>query len=280
MVRGVLAIACAMPACDAAQAAKVNFRLGVDQLEGDFESVDDVKLTYIPLDVSFGSVSSTFTIRIPYVRINNSGNVVMTADGPAVLGVGGPGRAPFQTSDADESESGLGDIILREETFFLRTGRGKTPALSLVLDVKLPTADEEKGLGTGERDWGAGLNYVQPLSIHWRLLVNATRRFMKDPDGINLQDRWLTGLGLEAVTSNALYRFKLDSQTPLRDDVPIYDDAGAVIGTREVDDRLLARFDWIRQKRTGGSTLFGIWAGLSDHSENLGIALSWSTGAQ
>ncbi len=210
-----LAIVCAAAACGAATAAEVDFRFAVDQMEGEFDSPDKVKVTYIPLEMSFGGQSSRFTVRIPYIRISRTGNVVMTADGPAVVGVDGPGSPPFQTSDAGRSESGLGDIILRDETFFLRTGRGRMPALSFVLDYKWATADEKKGLGTGKSEWSAGLKYVQPLSVHWRLIADGARRFMKDPDGIDFSDRWITALGLEAVTTKALFRFKFDNLPPI-----------------------------------------------------------------
>ncbi len=277
---GALAIVCAAAACGAATAAEIDFRFAVDQLEGEFDSLDKVKITHIPLEMSFGGVSSRFTIRIPYIRLTRTGNVVMTADGPAVIGVGGPGSPPFQTSAAGQSESGLGDIILRDETFFLRTGRGKTPALSLVLDYKWATADEKKGLGTGKSEWSAGLKYVQPLSVRWRLVADGARRFMKDPDGIDFSDRWITALGLEAVTTKALYRFKFYNHTPILKEVPIYDQNGMPIGIKEADDRLLGRIDWVRAKGGGGTFMLGIWGGLTDFSEEYGFALSWSTTAQ
>ncbi len=278
--RGALAIVCAAAACGAATAAHVDFRVAVEQLEGDLDSPDKVKVTYSPLEMSFGRLSSRFTIRVPYIRISRTGNVVMTADGPAVVGVGGPGRPPFQTSAAGQSESGLGDVILRDETFFLRTGRGRTPALSLVLDYKWATADEEKGLGTGKSEWSAGLKYVQPLSVHWRLVADGARRFIKDPAGIDFSDRWITALGLEAITTRALYRFKFDNQTPILKEVPIFDQNGLPIGIEEADDRLVGRFDWVRSKGGGGTFLFGLWGGLTDFSEEYGVALSWSTTAQ
>jgi hypothetical protein len=281
ILRGVLAIACAVAACGAATAAAVDFRFAVDQMQGEFDSLDKVKLTHIPLEMSFGGLSSRFTIRIPYVRLSRTGNVVLTADGPAVIGVGGPGSPQYQTSPAGASESGLGDVILRDETYFLRTGRGKTPALSLLLDYKWATADEKKGLGTGEYEWGAGINYVQPLSVRWRMLVVGIRRFMKGSTGMDFRDRWLTTLGLEAVTTKSLIRIKFENQTALLGEVPIYDSTGTWTGLfKESEDRLIGRFDWISNKGGGGTFLLGVWGGLTDFSEQYGISLSWSTIAQ
>jgi hypothetical protein len=274
------AIVCATAAAPAAGAAPVGLRFAVEQMEGEFSSLDEVRLTRAPLDMSFGNLGSQLTIQVSYLDINHTGNVVMTADGPAILGVGGPGRPPFQTSAAGGSESGFGDVILRDETFLLRTGRGRTPAVSLLLDYKWATADEGKGLGTGENDWGAGLRYAQPLSVHWRLVAGGSRRFMNSPGGLNFRDRWITALGLEAVIASALCRIVFDNQTPLLKEVPIYDSNGLPVGIHEVDDRLLGRFDWVRQRGGGGSFLLGLWGGLNDDSEEYGFTLSWSTTAQ
>ena len=123
IVRGLVAAGLVAVACVSAGAAEVQFTLGVHELEGEFEGTNELKLTHIPLDLTFGGLSSNLTIRLPYLRIDRSGNVVMTADGPVILGVGGPGRASFQSSEAGRSESGFGDIVIRDETFFLRIGQ-------------------------------------------------------------------------------------------------------------------------------------------------------------
>ena len=63
--------------------------------------------------------------------------------------------------------------------------------------------------------------------------------------------------------------------------VPVFKADGTPSGEMfEVEDRTLARFDIIRRKASGGTSVFGIWAGLNDSTEDLGFVLSWSTGAQ
>ncbi len=278
---GALVISCAAAACGSATAAAFDLSFAIEHLEGEFDGLDKVKVSQIPIEFSFGGISSRFSIRVPYIRISRTGNVVLTADGPAVIGVGGPGRPLYQTSQAGSSASGLGDIILRDETFFLRTGRGKMPALSLILDYKWATADEKEGLGTGQYEWGAGLNYVQPLSVHWRLIARGVRRDMKSPPGMNFQDRWITTLGLEVLTTKALVRIRFENQPPILKEVPIYDPTGAPTGMfKESEDRLFGRFDWITNKTGGGTFLLGLWGGLTDFSEEYGFSLSWSTTAQ
>lgn len=281
IIFAVLLIGCATVAGGAASGAQFDLDFAIEYLEGDFNSLEKTQFSQIPIDFSFGGLSSRFSVRVSYLRISRTGNVVNTADGPAVIGVGGPGKPSYQTTQAGSGASGFGDVILSDETYFLRTGRGKTPALSLLLDYKWALADEAEGLGTGQYEWGAGLNYVQPLSVHWRMTASLLRRIMKDPQGYDFQDRWISGLGLEALTTNALIRIRFENQPPILDQVPIYNPDGTPTGMfDEPEDRLFGRFDWVSGNTGGGTFLIGLWGGLNDYSEHYGFSVSWSTTAQ
>ncbi len=60
----------------------------------------------------------------------------------------GPNSTPPNASGGGE-ETGLGDIILRTKYNFLRNYGGSTPDLAFLFEVKLPTGDEKRLLGTG-----------------------------------------------------------------------------------------------------------------------------------
>jgi hypothetical protein len=45
----------------------------------------------------------------------------------------------------------------------MKAAAGNKPTLAFIADFKWATADQGEGLGTGEHDYGAGLDYVQPL---------------------------------------------------------------------------------------------------------------------
>src|SRR5882672_6096169 len=105
----LLVLAAACTAARPARALEVSF--GAQTLEGDFHGDETIRLSEAPLIIAFGGAESRFSVRIPYVRIVGTGNVTLAADGPAIVGAGGRGRAPFQTSLAGESESGTGDIL-------------------------------------------------------------------------------------------------------------------------------------------------------------------------
>ena len=60
----------------------------------------------------------------------------------------GPNSTPPDASGGGE-ETGLGDIILRTKYNFLRNSGGLTPDLAFLFEVKLPTGDAKRLLGTG-----------------------------------------------------------------------------------------------------------------------------------
>ena len=71
------------------------------------------------------------------------------------------------------AESGLGDITLDAAITLIKAEK-RSPRLLALLYSKLPTADEDKGLGTGEFDWGAGLgigNRFDNWSIYGEILA-------------------------------------------------------------------------------------------------------------
>lgn len=268
-------------ACAATEAwAGADLRYGAERYEGMFGSTEEARLTQFPVQLVFTGRESQFTLILPYARIEQTGNVTLTTDGPAVLGAGGPGRPGYQVSAAGENESGLGDIILRQESFVLRAGKGKKPFLSWVLDIKIPTADEKKGLGTGKRDWAVGLSYIQPLGKTFQILGDASYRFMGDPAGIEFDDRLRLAAGFALVVNRIGFRALVENVTPPLDTVSLFDLLGAQIGTVEVEDRRVARADLTFRSNRGGTSRFGITKGLNDSSEDLGIFLEFSSGGR
>ena len=263
-------------------AAAVDFSFGAHGSQGEFGGAENIRLYEAPLRIVVNRPTSRFILTVPWVRIERTGTVVLTADGPAVLGIdeGGAGRPSLGLGPARTTESGPGDIVLKSETYLSRAGRGRTPWLVLALDLKLSTADEDKGLGTGERDWGAGFDYVQPLGSGqvWQFLLDGTYRFTGDPEGVDLNNRIRLQTGFAAVVRRVGLRVLYERTTPLLDDVPVYSDAGAVVGTAAVDDRRAARFDVTVRSPLGGTTRIGVIKGFGDGSEDLGLLLEFSTG--
>jgi hypothetical protein len=108
---------------------------GFDFSQGDYGFTDDTEVYSIPLDLSYERGRWVGRASFSYLTIN----------GPAtIIGGGGAARPTSNT------ESGVGDVYLSGTYRFGET-LGKWN-LDATLRLKLPTADEDRGLGTGEFD--------------------------------------------------------------------------------------------------------------------------------
>lgn len=260
--------------------ASADLRLGYENFTGDFGSDFRNRLRETQLALVLTRPRSRFTIAVPWVGIDRTGNVTLSADGPIILGVGRPGRPPFQESAAGDSQGGLGDIRLTDELALVLPGKGKRPFLALVLDLKVPTADKKKGLGTGERDWGVGLSYVQPLGKVVQLLAEGVYRFMGDPAGVDFKDRPKASAGLAFVVNRTTIRALYETMRPALDEVPVFDAAGSPVGLQKIEDRQVVRADLTIRSIPGGSTRLGLTKGLNRDSGDLGVLVEFSTGAR
>lgn len=68
----------------------------------------------------------------------------------------GMGQAQQDQTIDESSQSGLGDLVL-EAGYVLMTESSSIARVRASSFIKLPTADEKKGLGTGEFDLGIGM---------------------------------------------------------------------------------------------------------------------------
>ena len=115
---------------------------GFDYSRGDYGLATDTEVLSVPLNLSYEKGSWLFDARVPWMRIV----------GPAAVVAGG-GSSPRPTAAA---ESGLGDITLGA-TWRSQHGPDATNFAATVR-TKLPTASEERGLGTGEADYSGQID--------------------------------------------------------------------------------------------------------------------------
>ena len=264
-----------------AAASGFDLSIGVERLDGEFLSDDTHLLDQAYLQFEFGATKGTrLAVKVPYVRIDRTGNVSEALGGPIILGAGGESLPPWQESDAGDRESGLGDVELRTESLLTQAGTGRKPAVILVGELKWPTADEDRGLGTGEHDWGLGLDYVQPLSKVAQLLGSAAYRFMGSPEGVDFDNRLRIQIGMAFVTQHTTWRIGGESISPVLAEVPLFDATGTAIGVAEVQDMRIARGEVAVRSSSGGSIKAYVLAGLNDSSPDIGFGLVFASKPQ
>lgn len=153
-------------ATGSAHADGFDLSVGSNYSTGTYGGDITTEIWSLPLGVGYRSGNWTFRASVPWVRIDGASSVVPGAGpllnlnpnrrGPVILP---PGQQEPEV--ARSSASGIGDAVLSASWAALQTEGGF--GLDLGARVKLPTADEDKGLGTGATDFGVSMDLFQAL---------------------------------------------------------------------------------------------------------------------
>lgn len=194
--------ACATPAIaqDGAQPAKtapkragrLSVSTGFDFSSGDYGESESTDVWYVPLNVKYEWRRRwIFRVTVPYIRVTSGGSIVTAGDVIAVASAG-----------ARETNEGIGDVMVGV-TYRLDPPRPAFPYVDLTTKLKIPTASESKGLGTGEVDTTLQIDVMKPFG---RLTPFATAafRFVGDPPDADLTDTFSASLGLDWRFAKAL----------------------------------------------------------------------------
>ncbi len=138
----------------------------------------------------FGMISVLWTILAMASEEKDKWNVSVTVPciyqetGSAVASIEGRPVQIRRTTGVGNrtSTEGLGDIILKGGYDLLEEPE-QPFNLSAVAKIKLPTANKDDGLGTGEFDEGVGLEASKRLDSRWTFLGDLYYTFIGSPLG-------------------------------------------------------------------------------------------------
>ena len=180
---------------------------------------------------------------------------------------GSLGGVPVQGQPAGERQarSGPGDIWLRGDYFALAGDGRRRPWLSLLGRLKIPTASDEDGLGTGEPDASAGVSYTQLWGEAFSTFFDLTRKRVGDPPGVDFQDTTALVAGVSGRVSRRLTIYLM------------YDREDSIVRGLSAGRSLMGG---LTLRSAGGWRLSAMaLAGLSDTREKiggmLGLGRSW-----
>ena len=116
-----------------------------------------------------------------------------------------PGRVNDYPFVSTPWETGVGDLKIGAKYGFLNDYKGDGLGLAARVFVKIPTADEEKGLGTGALSWGGDLILSKSIGEKLDLHGSIGYVFNSDPDepvDVDIANafRWAIGLNVPACT--------------------------------------------------------------------------------
>jgi hypothetical protein len=162
---------------------KFTVSTGFDFSTGKYGQAEKTNITYVPLTGKYESEYWTFKVTVPWLEIDGPGGV--TADSRVVTGSG--------VGNSRVVESGIGDTVLGA-TYSAFQFHEKNIYVDLGAKVKLPTASESKGLGTGEVDYTL-LGDIYKTMDHFTVLGTLGYKIFGDPTGINLNNVWFGTVG-------------------------------------------------------------------------------------
>ena len=158
--------------------------LGAEFASGEYGGDRSVDELYVPVTARYRNGRMSLRLTVPYLRV----------DAPEGTIIEGPGGQPIPGDGPDVTESGLGDVVLGMTLYDAWTNRDGDLALDLGGSVKLGTADEDKGLGTGKADFTLQADLVRLLP-GFTAIGSVGYVVRGDPDDFELDDGFIASLG-------------------------------------------------------------------------------------
>ena len=202
MLKQTCALIAAAAAGSAMAAGESVFTLGAgaEYTTGTYGSSQSTDILYVPFIAKYETGPWILRATVPWIRITGPGNVVGAGADRVVLS---EASAPRRTA------SGLGDIVLSGfytvlgETGLLADRSAAPIGLDLGAKVKLGTADETEGLGTGKNDYSLQADAYKTFGA-WTAFGSLGYRWYGDPAGVDLKNVFYGSLG-------TTYRFSRDA---------------------------------------------------------------------
>lgn len=198
MALAILLLAIAQPAL-----SEWSLQTGADYTSGEYGASEDTRILYIPLTVKTEGERYFARVTIPYIEVD-------APIGGDIIAIGPDGQPIRASAGEREKNEGMGDVVAALGYTVLN--RASRAILDVVGKVKFGTADEDKGLGTGENDYSLQVDGYKTFT-RLTLLATAGYRFYGDPPDLELDDAFFGSVGsvykLTSTTSGGLvYDFR------------------------------------------------------------------------
>src|SRR5712692_1524260 len=161
---------------------------------GNYGTGKDTTLIYVPFTLGVTPLDRlTVSLTVPYIR-QTSQTVVLTGGGVAVRREEKAKLKTSARSSVTRTEDGLGDLLLKG-AYIVLPEQPLLPEIAPYLKIKLPTADEDRGLGTGEFDETLGVDFSKRFSDRLVAYLSLSYTFIGSPSGTDLRDTFGWSVG-------------------------------------------------------------------------------------
>lgn len=179
----MLGVICSLMTSVSSAEGRVGFTTGVDYSSGKYGQSEETRITYIPFTAKYDTDKWSFRAVVPWLKIDGPGGI--SADSRIVTNNAVQNRRTV--------ESGLGDIVLGATYSAFQFYEEKV-YIDIGAKIKVPTASESKGLGTGETDYTVSADIYKTFN-EVTLLGTVGYRVLGDPSGIDLENVWFGTIG-------------------------------------------------------------------------------------
>lgn len=200
----LLALSCPLQAQESQATAGSSLRhssaMALFYSRGDYGQDTPTRVRYLPFTHELSMPGWRFKASLPVLEIAGPGNVLVD--------VGNVGGDPGVTV----AERGMGDLSIAATWEVPVLSQG-APFFDLTVDLKLPTADERRGLGTGRPDVGIQLDAYHAVAGLTVFAGLGYRYRHRSPVFEALQDSVNISLGLsrylgESVQGGVIYDYR------------------------------------------------------------------------
>ena len=178
---------------------------GFSYLEGDFGTGTTAQTIYMPFTFRYLGERFDLGLNIPFVYKDSSAAISIIDGRPIRI------RDDPISNVIELFAPGVGDLSLKGRVFLFDDPGTDSflPAITPTARVKFPTADASEGLGTGEYDFGLGLELDKQVEKFF-LFADFGYTFIGDPPGTNLRDQIAVGTGvgyqiLQSLSASVAY---------------------------------------------------------------------------
>jgi hypothetical protein len=175
--------------------ARFTFRMGAGYDQGTFGATETSRAYYAPFSLKYTARRFDIGVSSAFARIDTAGGIRLI-DG-----------VPTQTdsSSGPLQENGIADTTIRSRFFVVvDEGRGTAkPSITPFFKVKIPTADESRGMGTGKVDYGVGVEIDKEVGPIF-LFGDVAYTVMGKIPGLNFRNRPAASFGVGKQVSDTV----------------------------------------------------------------------------
>jgi hypothetical protein len=183
-------------------------------MSGTYGADEETDIFYTPITAKRLFRDGDFTVVVPYLCVTGPVGVTIVGDSAVRTGSTGttsvrdvgttrPSRGNSAAAPATpaapvatiQRQCGLGDVVVRGR-YYVLDERSWYPTIALRAHLKVPTADAERGLGTGRPDEGIGVEITRTLGGGLSVMADGGYTLLGQPDGMEFNRPWWYDVGL------------------------------------------------------------------------------------